>query len=155
QKRRKHDKSVETSTSPSARNPRLELLEALAQETQLGGIVDGAALEHAAEHDSRGVELVHVLENEDLHLARPERHVRGARVLLQGGSVAPGERQIAQAVLGEERGVREPRPSAVGVDEKLLVREVEREACARGIRALAEDPCGEEKRVLAARLELE
>src|SRR5438874_3226541 len=55
----------------AARAPALELLELLAQEARFVGVVDRPAFEHAPEHDAGGLELVHVLEDEDLHLPRP------------------------------------------------------------------------------------
>src|SRR5260221_11217306 len=68
--------------------PRLELFEALAQEPRFVGVAHGAALEQPAEHDARRLELVHVLEDEDLHLPRPERDVDRSRVALDRGAVA-------------------------------------------------------------------
>src|SRR5574339_1314316 len=86
----------------------LELLEALLEKTQLGRIGELAALEQARDQDLGRLELVHVLEDEDLHLQCPGRHARAARVALERLGVAPRERQVFQAVLGEQRRVREP-----------------------------------------------
>src|SRR6266850_4841972 len=101
--------------------PPLQLLEALAQEAGFRGVVDSAALEQAAEKNASRLELVHVLEDEDLHLLRPERHIGRTGMAVDCRRIAARERQIVQPVLGEERRMREPRPAPVGVGEKLAV----------------------------------
>src|SRR3954468_20127813 len=87
-----------------------ELLEPPSEELRLARVLDVAARQHAAEEDAGGLELVHVLEDEHFHLPRPERHVRRARIAVDGRGVAAGERQVLQPVFGDQRGVRERRP---------------------------------------------
>src|SRR3954464_6257743 len=95
---------VEISTNLSgratsaARGPLLELLQAAGEELGLLRVGDGAALEQSAEHDAGPFELVHVLEDEELHLPRPQRHAGRARLALDGRRIAPRERQVLQAV---------------------------------------------------------
>ena len=47
------------------------------------------------------------------------------REALDGRGVAARERQVVQAVLGEQRGVREPRPAPVRIAQEFLVDEFE------------------------------
>src|SRR3954471_16362651 len=53
------------------RPPRFELFQPVGEEARLGRIADRAARQQSAEHDAGGLELVHVLEDEDLHVLRP------------------------------------------------------------------------------------
>src|SRR5258706_10330601 len=133
----------------------LQLLQALAQKAGLGRVADGAAFEQAAKENPRRCELVHVLEDEDFHLPRPERHVGGLRIAIDGRSISAGKAEIVQAMLGKDRGVRKPGPAMVGVGEKLSIDELECRPAARRIRVLRIDASGGEKRIFAARVQLE
>src|SRR5438067_1688701 len=93
-------------TSAALQAP-LKLAQASLQEPRLFRVLDRPAVEQAAQKDAGGLELIHVLEDEDLHLSRPERDVGRARVAVDGGGIAAGEREVLQAVLGNERGVRQ------------------------------------------------
>src|SRR5215213_10307195 len=107
-------RSVEMPTRPSgARHlaPGFERFEALLEEGDLRRVGDPSAREQPAQHDARGLELVHVLEDEDFHLPRPERHVGRGGAALDGRRVTARERQVVQPVLGEQRRMREPRPA--------------------------------------------
>src|SRR4051812_37074556 len=89
--RRIIDRFVRPSTASSARAP-LQLPHAPAEKTRLRRIGDLPALEETTEQDARSLELVHVLEDEDLHLARPQRHVGGVRMTGDRGRIAARER---------------------------------------------------------------
>src|SRR5438105_9742119 len=92
---------------PGFRQPGLELLEPLLEKPQLRRVVDPAALQKIPEHDFCRLELVHVLQDEDLHLLRPQRHLRVGGVALHGLRIAKRERQVAKAMLRHQRGVGE------------------------------------------------
>src|SRR5204862_4333679 len=121
----------------------------LPEETDLRRIVDSAVLEEANDHGAGGLELVHVLEDENLHLLRPRRNVRVRGVLLHGPGVAQRKRQVVEAMLREQRGVREPWPSTVRVLEKRAIHILQHLTAARGIGRLGIDPCRGKKRVVA------
>src|SRR5207244_5899148 len=65
-----------------------------------------AAFEQAAQKDTRGLELVHVLEDEDLHLSRPERYVRRTRVAVDRRCVAARKGQVVQADMKDRKSTR-------------------------------------------------
>ena len=70
--------------------------------------------------------------------------------------VAARERQVAQAVLGEQRGVREPGPAPVRVAQELPGRRTRASrGCAPRSGCLGVDARGGEQRILAARIERE
>src|SRR5947199_396090 len=72
--------------------PLLQVLESLGEEARLRRVADLAARQEAAQHDARGLELVHVLEDEDFHLARPQRDLGRARIAIDGRGVATRKR---------------------------------------------------------------
>src|SRR5690348_10429150 len=109
-RRRNPDTVSRLPTSPTG-GSLLHLLQSPGQELRLARVLDVAAGEHATEQDTRGLELVHVLENEDFHLPRPEGHVRRARVAVDRRGIAAGERQVLQPVLGEQGGMRQRGPA--------------------------------------------
>src|SRR5258706_14990881 len=78
----------------------LQLLQALAQEAGLGRVADGAAFEQAAKENPRRRELVHVLEDEDFHLPRPQRHVGGLRIAIDGRRIPAGKAAHVAGGLG-------------------------------------------------------
>src|SRR6266705_1793182 len=80
---------------PAGRS-RLQLFQALIEESQFGLVLDGPALEVPPGDQAGGVHLGHVLEDEDLHLLRPEGNVVGDGVALDRLSVAECERQIVE-----------------------------------------------------------
>ena len=73
----------------------------LIQELELGRILYGAALQVASDDEAGGLQLVHVLQNEDFHLLRPKGNVFGYRILLNRMGVAAGKRQIVEPMLGQ------------------------------------------------------
>src|SRR5689334_21322608 len=119
--RRIVDRPVRSSTVLAGALPhaRLQVLEPLGEESRLGRIADLAAREEAAEHDARRFELVHVLEDEDLHLPRPQRYVGRARVAVDRRGIASCERKIVQPMLGEEGRLGERLPAVIRIDEEL------------------------------------
>src|SRR5258706_8600495 len=125
----------------------LQLLQALAQKAGLGRVADGAAFEQAAKENPRRCELVHVLEDEDFHLPRPERHVGGLRIAIDGRRIPAGKAEIVQAMLGKDRGGRQPGPAMVGGGEKLSVDELECRPASRRIPGLRLEPSGGAERV--------
>src|SRR4051812_13458314 len=54
--------------------PALEFPQVQLEVAGLFRVPEGAAFQEAAEHDLGRLELIHVLEDEDLHLPRPQRH---------------------------------------------------------------------------------
>src|SRR6185369_12526215 len=82
-------------------HPLLELPQPPFEETPLVRVLDVPMLQQPAEEDARGLQLVHVLQDEDLHVPRPRRHIaRGARAVDRGG-IAQRQGQVLQPMLGE------------------------------------------------------
>src|SRR5258707_10078139 len=96
----------------------LQLLQPLAQKAGLGRVADGAAFEQAAKENPRRRELVHALEDEDFHLPRPEWHVGGLRIAIDGRRISAGKDEIVQTMLCKDRGGRKPGAAVVGGGEK-------------------------------------
>src|SRR3990170_5323091 len=117
---RKHDKFDEIVTFHLFSGPLasrlqtcLDVPQPLVQKTNFTAVANGPAREKPTDHDARGLELVHVLQDEDLHLLCPQRHIGAGGVLLDGGGVPPRERQVVQAVFRNGGGVCQPGPAAV------------------------------------------
>src|SRR6185312_7149895 len=91
---------------------RLERVQTLPQETTFFRVADTPGGEHPAKHDASRLELVHVLQDEDLHLFCPERDRRIGDEPLELRGIASRERQVVQPMLGKERGVSQRRPAA-------------------------------------------
>src|SRR3954447_6479455 len=104
---RECDRSRPASVSPG------ELDQPLFEKADFGRIVNPAALEQADDHRACRLELVHVLQDEDLHLLGPRRNVGVGGVALHRLGVAEREWHIVEAMLREERGMREPWPAPV------------------------------------------
>src|SRR3954468_12353221 len=109
------NRSAPTGLSPG------ELEQPLFEKADFRRIVNPAALEQADDHRACRLELVHVLQDENLHLLRPRWHVRVGGVALDRLSVAQGKRQVMKAMLREKRAVREPGPMPVRVVEESAV----------------------------------
>src|SRR2546425_1818581 len=112
----------------AASRSRLQLFQPLIQESQFGRVLDGPALEVPPDDQAGGFQLVHVLEDEDLHLLRPEGNVVGDGVALDRLSVAERERQIVEPVLGDGGRMGEPGPATIGIEEELPIDELEHAA---------------------------
>src|SRR6266852_3433504 len=136
-----------------ASDTRLQLVESLLEESGLGGIADGPFCEQPADHDLRRLQLVQVLEDEDLHLLGPQRDVLRSRVVVDRRGVPARKRQVPQPVLGKDRGVGKPRPAPVGILEKLLVYEFQRDATTRLVGDFGINARREKQRILTARIE--
>ncbi len=102
-----------------------------------------------------GFQLVHVLQDEDLHLLRPKGNVVGDGVALDRLSVAQRERQIVEPVLGEGGGVGKPGPAAIGIEQELPVNELEHAALLGLDGNLGIQPARGEQGVLTARVQFQ
>src|SRR6185503_12860747 len=132
-----------------------ERFQPLLEEGGFGRIGDLSARQQPAEHDARRLDFIHVFEDEDLHLPRPERHVRRGGVPVDRRGIAARERQVVQPVLGEQGRVREPRPAPVRIEQELLVDELQHEPAACGVADFRVDARRGEQRIRPARVELE
>src|SRR6185295_3721078 len=86
--------SVEMPTDASAARQLgalTELFQPLLEEGGLGRVGDLPARQQPAEHDARSLDFVHVFEDEDLHLPRPERHFGRGGVPVDRRGVAARE----------------------------------------------------------------
>src|SRR3954469_8126109 len=144
---RECDRSRPASVSPG------ELDQPLFEKTDFRRIVNPAALEQADDHRACRLELVHVLQDENLHLLSPRWHVRVGGVALDRLSVAQGKRQIMKAMLREKRTVREPGPTPVRVVEESAVHILENLPAAGGIGILRIDSGRGKQRVVAPWIE--
>src|SRR6266853_3796486 len=138
--------------SPAGRSC-FQLFQALVKESQFGRVLDGPVLEVPPDDQAGGFQLVHVLEDEDLHLLRPEGNVVGDGVALDRPSVAERERQIVEPVLGDGGRMGEPGPATIGIEEELPIDELEHAALLGLDGHFGIQPARGEQGVLAARVQ--
>src|SRR5712691_8553405 len=132
-----------------------QLFQALIQESQFGRVLDGPALEVPPDDEAGGFQLVHVLEDEDLHLLRPEGNVVGDGVALDRSSIAQGKRQIMKPVFGDGGGMGKPGPATIGIEEELPIDELEHAALLGLDGHFGIQPARGEQGVLAARVQFQ
>ena len=133
----------------------LNIPQPLVQKADFSRIADGPAGQEPADHDPRGLQFVHVLQDEDFHLLRPQGHIGAVGVLLDGGGVAPGQGQILQAMLRDGGGVCQPGPAAVRVVQELPIDEFEHQPGLGLIRDIRIQTARSQKWVLTSRVQPE